>query len=49
MEARRAMNKGNIPLQEGIVYVMGDEEVREKVQSMRVENKINSDHYPVIV
>jgi len=28
---------------------MGDEEVREKIWSMRVEDKIGSDHHPVVV
>jgi len=47
------MSKGNILLQEAentvIDYVMRDKKVREKVWSMRVEDKINSDHHPVVV
>jgi len=30
-------------------YVIGDEEVWEKVSSVRVEDRIESDHFPVIV
>lgn len=32
-----------------IDYVMGDEEMREKIGSMRVEDKMDSDHHPVVV
>jgi len=32
-----------------IDYVMGNEEVRDRVRSLRVEDKIDSDHHPVVV
>lgn len=30
-------------------YVMGNEEIWEKVRKIKVENRINSDHFPVVV
>jgi len=32
-----------------IDYVMGEEEVRDRVRSLRVEDKIDSDHHPVVI
>lgn len=32
-----------------INYVMGDEEMREKIGGMRVEDKMDLDHHPVVV
>lgn len=44
------MRKGNTHLQEkGNDYIMGDEEVRDCVERMKVGEKVDSDHQPVEV